>query len=128
MNIPNYTTYPMAYPQPMYANNFTQQPNKMPTISYGMNWVNGIEGAKAVQLPINTTAPFFDSEQNTLYIKTSDNIGMSTMKIFDLVERKENKQTPTSNIDLFITPFSSSKIRRFEIFLAISITLFILSV
>ena len=98
VNVPQFgMNYPMAYPQNPYINNAAQG-QKQPII-YGMNWVNGIEGAKGAQMLSNSNAVLFDSEKNRVYIKSSDNIGMSTLRIFDLTEITETEQT-TNSIDL----------------------------
>ena len=50
-------------------------------------WVQGIEGAKAWQLNPNSMVILLDSEaEGKMYIKVSDNIGMSTLRIFNYVE------------------------------------------
>ena len=50
-------------------------------------WVQGIEGAKAWQLSPNSMAILLDSEmEGKMYIKVSDNIGMSSLRIFNYVE------------------------------------------
>ncbi len=62
----------------MYNNGFLgyQQKN-------GINWVQGIEGAKAFQLPPNSNTVLLDSENDGLfYIKICDNIGMCSLRKF----------------------------------------------
>ena len=50
-------------------------------------WVQGIEGAKAWQLNPNSMVILLDSEADgKMYIKVSDNIGMSTLRIFNYTE------------------------------------------
>ena len=79
------------YQNPMYPN---PQNNFMPKVitNNGINWVQGIEGAKAYQIQPNSNIVLLDSEQNKMYIKTSDNIGMCNLRIFDF-----NEVTETSN-------------------------------
>jgi len=77
---------------------FNPQPTTTPTNN--IVWVQGIEGAKAWQLNPNSMIILLDSEQEgKMYIKVSDNIGLSTLRIFNYVEEV---QTPsnTSNVDL----------------------------
>lgn len=53
----------------------------------GINWVQGIEGAKAFQLMPNSNVILMDSENdNTFYIKISDNIGMCSLRVFTFTE------------------------------------------
>ena len=68
-------------------------------------WVQGIEGAKAWQLNPNSMVILLDSEvEGKMYIKVSDNIGMSSLRIFNYVEEKpatnEDKITVNQNLDL----------------------------
>lgn len=82
----------------MYMNNNSQQfysPNPYPTRtnSNGINWVQGIEGAKAYPLMPNSNTILLDSESERFYIKSSDSVGMCSLRIFDYSEVKE----PTKN-------------------------------
>lgn len=57
-------------------------------------WVQGIEGAKAWQLSPNSMAILLDSEvEGKMYIKVSDNIGMSSLRIFNFVEETKSSLT-----------------------------------
>lgn len=82
----------MIYPQ----RNYLQQQNNI-------TWVQGIEGAKAFQLMPNSNAILMDSEnENTFYIKVSDNVGMCNLRIFNYTEVTN---TPKQDVDLsqFVT-------------------------
>ena len=63
----------------MYNNNFLNyQPQKN-----GINWVQGVEGAKAFQLMPNSNTVLMDSENDGIfYIKVCDNIGMWSLRKF----------------------------------------------
>ncbi len=63
----------------MYNNNFLNyQPQKN-----GINWVQGVEGAKAFQLMPNSNTVLMDSENDGIfYIKVCDNIGMCSLRKF----------------------------------------------
>ena len=68
-------------------------------------WVQGIEGAKAWQLNPNSMVILLDSEiEGTMYIKVSDNIGMSSLRIFKYVEEvpstSATKVTINNDLDL----------------------------
>lgn len=87
-----------------YASTFSQ-PTATKPIETGINWVQGIEGAKAWNLPPNSNVVLIDSEGtgNTIrfYIKTSDNIGMCNLRIFDGVEvTGQTNNNPISQIDM----------------------------
>jgi len=63
----------------MYGNN--------PYITPGMMWVRGMEGAKSFQTPINSNLPLFDQDnEGIFYIKSTDNLGMSKLRIFKYEE------------------------------------------
>lgn len=67
----------------MGLNNYQAQPQ-----STGLTQVTGLEGAKAYQTPLNSTVPLFDSDDAVFYVKTTDNMGNSTVRTFDFQERK----------------------------------------
>jgi hypothetical protein len=56
--------------------------------------VNGIDGARAYQMGANSTAALFDSNDDILYIKTTDGAGFPTIRVFEfkekIAEMKEN--------------------------------------
>lgn len=87
MNYPNYP-YPSANP---YAN--------MRTSTNSINWVQGIEGAKAFTLMPKENVILMDSESNdTFFIKICDDIGRCTLRKFTYHE--ESTETPPVTQDL----------------------------
>ena len=48
----------------------------------GLVSVTGIEGAKAYQLPPNSSMPLFDKDDDVLYVKTTDAAGYPTVRAF----------------------------------------------
>lgn len=44
--------------------------------------VTGIDGARAYQMPPNSTAALFDGGQDLMYIKSTDGAGFPTIRIF----------------------------------------------
>lgn len=69
-------------------------------------WVQGIEGAKAWQLNPNSMAILLDSEvDGKMYIKVSDNIGMSNLRIFNYVEEIPPTTRVTVNQDLDLSDY-----------------------
>lgn len=71
-------------------------------------WVQGIEGAKAWQLTPNSMVILLDSEaEGKMYIKVSDNIGMSSLRIFNYTEElpKSNNSDVTINNDLDLSQY-----------------------
>lgn len=68
----------------------------------GINWVQGIEGAKAYPLMPNSNTVLMDSENDgVFYIKVCDNIGMCTLRTFRYTEvipqEKQAANIDTSN-------------------------------
>ena len=71
-------------------------------------WVQGIEGAKAWQLTPNSMVILLDSEaEGKMYIKVSDNIGMSSLRIFNYTEEslKNTSENVTINNDLDLSQY-----------------------
>lgn len=88
--------FPMAY-QPFYGNqgmNY-QPPIQAPSQGQagGITWVSGEAGAKAYLVAPNNTVQLWDSEAQTIYLKSADASGMPTMKILDYTIRDNNTQT-----------------------------------
>ncbi len=82
---------PMAgapMPQPM------QQPVPQPNNS--MIWVQGEAGAKSFLVGNGNTVPLWDSENQTVYIKTVDSSGMPSMRVLDYTERTAAQRTPAA--------------------------------
>ena len=68
-------------------------------------WVQGIEGAKAWQLSPNSMAILLDSEvENKMYIKVSDNIGMSSLRVFNYMEEiTPSEKTKELDLSQYVT-------------------------
>ena len=88
---------PMVYnQQPQNAYNF----NNTPYVS-GINWAQGIEGAKAFRIKPNDMVIILDSEnEGIMYIKTSDSIGMCTLRTFDYHEITQQLANNSHNTDM----------------------------
>ena len=76
------------YYSPSYG--MYQQPNMMTVQnrqSTGIIWVNGEEGARSFVMAPNSNAILLDAENDgRFYIKTTDNIGMCTLRMFNYKE------------------------------------------
>ena len=91
--------------QPAPMSNFIPKPTM---VSNNVTWVQGIEGAKAYQIPQNSNVILMDSEQNRMYIKTSDNIGMCSLRMFDFTEvtdvsNSQNPSAPEMDMSQYVT-------------------------
>lgn len=51
--------------------------------------VNGIDGAKAYQMPANSTVALFDSNNDIMYVKSTDGAGFPSIRTFSFTETKE---------------------------------------
>lgn len=60
----------------------------------GLVSVTGIEGAKAYQLPPNSSVALFDANEDIMYIKSTDGAGFPTVRPFRF-EPIEQKPQPT---------------------------------
>lgn len=87
----NPNTYMPQYNQPISQNWMYQQPMQQPV--NGLVSVTGIEGAKAYQLPPNSSMPLFDKDSDVLYVKTTDGAGFPTVRAFRF-EPIEQPQAP----------------------------------
>ena len=75
-----YNYYPI-YP----ANNYQSPQNNI-------IWVSGETGAKAYMVAPNQTVQLWDSEAQTIYLKSADASGMPTIKILDYTIRNNTPQ------------------------------------
>ena len=83
-----YTGFPATYPQ-TYLQSYPQyQQQNNPMI-----WIQGIEAAKAYQTAPNSTVVLFDSDEQVIYIKSSDMQGRPSMRILDYTIRSEAPKT-----------------------------------
>lgn len=75
--------FPVNY-QPMYYPQYTQpaQPQNAPQQT-NIIWVSGEAGAKSYLVAPNTTVQLWDSENQTIYLKSADASGMPSMKVLD---------------------------------------------
>lgn len=85
--------FPVTYPQvqPMTYSQYQQ------TQTSGINWVQGIEGAKAYPIAPNANVMLMDSSANTFYIKSADATGRPTISLYDYEERKVGNDATTQN-------------------------------
>lgn len=62
-------------------------------------FVNGIEGAKSFPIGPNQTVLLMDSDSPMCFMKTSNNLGQSTLRYFKLIETTEQElKGPTYDV------------------------------
>lgn len=106
--MPNSTTVPVGtYPQ-------YQQQN--PSFA----WVQGIESAKAYNVPAGSSMMLMDSEHPVIYVKTVDSTGKpQELEIYDMVKRKNSKpksQSDDSSITSLIEDTIDKKFEEYGIY------------
>lgn len=89
---PNAGPFPVSPgPIPVTPNNYQQMPT-FQNIAQPQNdfkWVQGIEGAKAYPVAPNAVVELWDSESQTIYIKSADRTGMPSIKTLDYTVRSQ---------------------------------------
>lgn len=79
-------TYQQYYPQQNYSQQNYQAQQTYPQQS-GITWVDGVSSAKAYPVANGTSILLMDSNENAFYIKSADQSGMPSIRIFDYSER-----------------------------------------
>ena len=83
----SYNSYQPYFPQ------YYNQPSQ-PQASNGIIWVQGEAGAKSYMVAPNNTVQLWDSESQTIYLKSADASGMPSMRILDYTIRSNASQMP----------------------------------
>lgn len=77
-------TYPQMYAQPTYQPQMNQnQPNS------SIIWIQGESAAKSYLVAPGATVVLFDSESQTIYLKSADATGLPSMRILDYTIRDQ---------------------------------------
>lgn len=83
-------TYQPVYPQYQQM----QQPQTPQVQNGGITWVSGMESAKSFLIAPNTSVMLLDSENPFFYIKSADQSGMPTLRVFKFEEVTGQQQQP----------------------------------
>lgn len=95
--VQNYGTFQQPYPQPyqdrlaQLQNQYQQTvniPQMQPAqqVNQGLLWVSGEVGAKSYLVSPNSTVLLMDSDAQRFYLKSADNAGMPSLRIFEYNE------------------------------------------
>ena len=84
--------FPATY-TPYYA---PVQPQTQPSSQGSLIWVQGEAGAKSYLVAPNTTVALYDSENQTIYLKSADASGMPSMKVLDYTIRDSANNAPNA--------------------------------
>ena len=92
--------FPMGYQQyyPQQNNMMQQQNSQAPQQNNSIIWVQGEAGAKSYLVAPNSTVTLWDTESETIYIKSADASGMPNMKVLDYKIR--GNAVETANIPM----------------------------
>lgn len=112
--VQNYNQYQQSFPQP-YPDRLTQLQNQyqqavnvpqiqtvpQPQVNQGLLWVSGEIGAKSYLVAPNSTVLLMDSDAQRFYLKSADNAGMPSLRIFEYNEVTNIPQNApqTPNLD-----------------------------
>lgn len=95
-------SYPVSYPFYQPQQNYAATPAT--AAQNGIIWVQGEAGAKSYMVAPNNTVQLWDSESQTIYLKSADASGMPTMKVLDYTIRQAGvTQTPALMQSEYIT-------------------------
>lgn len=87
--VPNYQPiYPMYQPNYQQPQQPPQQPVQPVQSNSSIIWVQGEAGAKSYLVAPNNTVQLWDSERQTIYLKSADASGMPSMKVLDYTIRE----------------------------------------
>lgn len=78
--------FPVNYQQTYYPQHFTGTQYPQPQNS-SIIWVQGEAGAKSYLVAPNNTVQLWDSEAQTIYLKSADASGMPSIKVLDYTIR-----------------------------------------
>lgn len=85
--------YPATYQNPYMI----QQPQYQQPVQQqqsGIIWIQGEAAAKSYLVAPNTSVALFDSERQTVYIKSADASGMPSIKTLDYTIREAQNASP----------------------------------
>ena len=74
-----------------------QAVNNPPQTNQGLLWVQGEAGAKSYLVAPNTTVLLMDSEGSRFYLKSTDNAGMPSLRVFEYSEVMQNTPQATQS-------------------------------
>lgn len=100
----NQMQQPMMQPQ-MQVQPAQMQPQQAD--NSGIIWVQGEAGAKAYLVAPGNTVQLWDSESQTIYLKSADMSGMPSMRILDYTERNaaqpQKQKQPEIDLTRYVT-------------------------
>ena len=93
-----YNYFPTTYQTPTY---YPSQPQPQPpqqAQTQSLIWVQGEAGAKSYLVAPNSTVTLWDSEAQTIYIKSADATGMPSIRTLDYTIRGGEEKTAVNYV------------------------------
>lgn len=92
----NYNSMANQFMMNSYQNQLGQMQSAYQPQNQALIRVTGIDGARAYQMQPNSVVPLFDSDNDIMYIKSTDGAGFPTIKAFTFAPY-EATQTQSQN-------------------------------
>ena len=89
--------FPQTYQMPAYYPQQAQPQPPQQTQTQSLIWVQGEAGAKSYLVAPNSTVTLWDSEAQTIYIKSADATGMPSIRTLDYTIRGTAEPKETVN-------------------------------
>ena len=89
--------YPVSYPYQQYIPQQNIVSASQQPANGGIIWVQGEAGAKSYLVAPNNTVQLWDSENQTIYLKSADASGMPSMKVLDYTIRESTQNGSISS-------------------------------
>lgn len=104
----NYQGYGNYNPYQIFP---SQNPTNNQCQNNGIIWIQSEEEAKSYQLIPNSNIALIDGNKNILYLKSCDNMGMCTLKTFNITEFDENSY-PKSDMSEYVKREEFEELKR----------------
>ena len=125
--VQNYNQYQQSFPQP-YPDRLTQLQNQyqqavnvpqiqtvpQQQVNQGLLWVSGEVGAKSYLVAPNSTVLLMDSDAQRFYLKSADNAGMPSLRIFEYTEVTNVPQNTPQALNTDLKELDSKYVTREE--------------
>ena len=122
-NYGNFQPYPQPYPDRLaqIQNQYQQAVNvpqvqsvPQPQVNQGLLWVSGEVGAKSYLVAPNSTVLLMDSDAQRFYLKSADNAGMPSLRIFEYNEVTNAPQNALQGLNTDLKELDSKYVKREE--------------
>lgn len=85
-----------------------------PQVNQGLLWVSGEVGAKSYLVAPNSTVLLMDSDAQRFYLKSADNAGMPSLRIFEYNEVTNTPQNALQGLNTDLKELDSKYVKREE--------------